>query len=70
MMAPKNVKFEHFFVQTLHSKIHISHKNGSIGPLFVTPPRSEIGKKIGKMLKYTPNFQSAFGTADHSDRKR
>ena len=27
------------------------------------PPLSEIGKKIGKMLKYTPHFQSAFGTA-------
>ena len=28
------------------------------------PPLSEIGKKIGKMSKYTPHFQSAFGTAD------
>ena len=28
------------------------------------PPLYEIGKKIGKMLKYTPHFQSAFGTAD------
>ena len=28
------------------------------------PPLSEIGKEIGKMLKYTPHFQSAFGTAD------
>ena len=27
------------------------------------PSFSEIGKKIGKMLKYTPHFQSAFGTA-------
>ena len=27
------------------------------------PPLSEIGKKIGKMLKYNPHFQSAFGTA-------
>ena len=27
------------------------------------PPLSENGKKIGKMLKYTPHFQSAFGTA-------
>ena len=27
------------------------------------PPLSEINKKIGKMLKYTPHFQSAFGTA-------
>ena len=31
--------------------------------LFVTPPLSEIAKKLGKMLKYTPHFQSAFGTA-------
>ena len=30
------------------------------------PPLSEIGKKIGKMLKYTPNFQSAFGTAGYT----
>ena len=28
------------------------------------PPLSEIVKKLGKMLKYTPHFQSAFGTAD------
>ena len=29
------------------------------------PPLSEIAKKLGKMLKYTPpHFQSAFGTAD------
>ena len=27
------------------------------------PPLSEIAKKLGKMLKYTPHFQSAFGTA-------
>ena len=27
---------------------------------------SEIGKKIGKRLKYTPHFQSAFGTTGHS----
>ena len=41
----------------------MTSKNGSIGWLFVTPPLSEIGKKSGKMLKYTPHFQSAFGTA-------
>ena len=29
------------------------------------PPLSEIGKKIGKMLKYTPHFQSTFGTAEY-----
>ena len=27
------------------------------------PPLSEIAKKSGKMLKYTPHFQGAFGTA-------
>ena len=27
------------------------------------PPLSEIGKKIGKMSKYSLHFQSAFGTA-------
>ena len=52
------MKFEHFFVQTLYSKIyHI--KNGSIGRLFVTLPLSEIVKKIGKMLKYTPTLKVA-----------
>ena len=38
---------------------YMTSKNGSIGRLFVTPPLSEIGKKLGKMLKYTPHFQSA-----------
>ena len=33
------------------------------------PPLSEIAKKLGKMLKYTPHFQSAFGTAAHCDHK-
>ena len=33
------------------------------------PPLSKIAKKLGKMLKYTSHFQSAFGTAgsDSSD---
>ena len=31
------------------------------------PPLFEIGKKIGKMLKYTPHFRSAFGTAAYPD---
>ena len=26
-------------------------------------PLSEIAKKLGKMLKYSPHFQSAFGIA-------
>ena len=34
------------------------------------PPLSEIGKKIGKMLKYTPQFQSAFGTAEYIGTKK
>ena len=42
---------------------YITSKNGSIGGLFVTPPFSEIAKKLGKMLKYTPHFHSAFGAA-------
>ena len=29
---------------------------------FIHPPLSEIVKKLGKMLKYTPHIQSAFGT--------
>ena len=28
------------------------------------PPPSEIAEKLGKMLKYTPHFQGAFGTAE------
>ena len=32
------------------------------------PPLSEIAKKLGKMLKYTPHFQSAFGTAVSIDK--
>ena len=27
------------------------------------PPLSEVAKKLGKMLKGSPHFQSAFGTA-------
>ena len=33
-----------------------------MGRLFVT--LSEIAKKLGKVMKYTPHFQSAFGTAE------
>ena len=29
-------------------------------------PLSGIGKKIGKMSKYIPHFQSAFGTAAYN----
>ena len=58
MVAPKNGKFEHFFVQTLHSKIDISHKKmDHLVDFLLHPPLSEIGKKIGKMLKYTPTFK-------------
>ena len=31
------------------------------------PPLSEIAKKLGIMLKYTPHFQSAFGTAAYQE---
>ena len=58
------MKFEHFFIQTLYSKINISHKKmDQLVGFMLHLPLSEIGKKIGKMLKYTPHFQSAFGTA-------
>ena len=36
---------------------YITSKNGSIGRLFVTPPLSEIAKKLAKVLKYTPTFK-------------
>ena len=64
LLTAKSMKFEHFFVQTLHSKIDISHKKmDQLVGFLLRPPLSEICKKIGKMLKYTPHFQSAFGTA-------
>ena len=31
------------------------------------PPPSEIGKKLGKMFKCTPHFQSAFGIAVYTN---
>ena len=31
------------------------------------PPRSGIAKKLGKILKYNPLFQAAFGTTDRSN---
>ena len=52
------------FVQILHSKIDISHqKMHQWAGFLLYPLLSEIAKKLGKMLKYTPHFQSAFGTA-------
>ena len=33
------------------------------------PPFSEIAKKLGKMLEYTPHFQSAFGAAGYTSNK-
>ena len=36
---------------------YITSKNVSIGRLFVTPLISEIAKKLGKILKYTPTFK-------------
>ena len=65
------MKFEHFFVQTLYSKIDISRKKmDQLVGFLLHPPLSEIGKKIGKMLKYTPHFQSAFGTAGSNFSKQ
>ena len=42
-------------LNTFYSQL--TFKNGSIGRFFVTPPLSEIAKKVGKMLKYTPTFK-------------
>ena len=36
---------------------------GQLVGFLLHPPLSEIAKRLGKMLKYTPHFQSAFGTA-------
>ena len=48
---------------TIHSKIDISHpKMGQLVGFLLHPPLPEISKKLGKMLEYTPHFQSAFGT--------
>ena len=54
---PKTVNLKTFFPKLTFKNRYIASKNGSIGRLFVTPPLSEIGKKIGKMLKYTPTFK-------------
>ena len=57
-LTAKSMKFEHFFVQTLYSKIDISHnKMDQLVGFLLHPPLSEIGKKIRKMLKYTPTFK-------------
>ena len=58
--------FNTFFPNLTSKNRYITSKNGSIGRLFVTPPLSEIAKKLGKMLKYTSHFQSAFGTAAYN----
>ena len=43
---------QHFFAQSLHSKIDISHKEmDQLVAFLLHPPLSEIGKKLGKMLK-------------------
>ena len=63
---PKTVNLKTFCPKLTFKNRYITSKNGSIGQLFVTPPLSEIGKKIGKMLKYTSHFQSSFGTAVYS----
>ena len=60
---PKTVNLNTFCPNVTFKNRSMTSKNGSTGRLFVTPPLSEIGKKLGKMLKYTPHFQTAFGTA-------
>ena len=62
-MAPKNGKFEHFLSKPYIQKQIYHIKKWISWSAFCYNPLSEIGKKIGKMLKYTPHFQSAFGTA-------
>ena len=57
---PKTVNLKTFCPNLTFKNRYATSKNGSIGRLFVTPPLSEIGKKIGKMSKYTLHFQSAF----------
>ena len=45
------MKFEQFFVQTLYSKIDISHKKmDQLVGFLLHPPLSEIGKK--RYIKY------------------
>ena len=64
---PKTVNLNTFCPNVTFKNGYMASKNGPIGRLFLTPPPlSEIGKKLGKMLKYTPHFQSAFGTAVYS----
>ena len=64
-MVYKNGSIWALFVQTLHSKIDTSHpKMDQLVGFLLHPPLSEIAKKLGKILKYTPHFQSAFSTAD------
>ena len=57
---PKTVNLKTFYPNLTFKNRYTTSKNGSTGRLFVTPPLSEIGKK---MSKYTPHFQSAFSTA-------
>ena len=54
---PKTVKLNTFFPNLTFKNRYITSENGSIGRLFVTTPLSEIGKKLGIMLKYTPTFK-------------
>ena len=45
-LTAKSMKFEHFFIQTLHSKIDILHKKmDQLVGFLLHPPLSEIGKK-------------------------
>ena len=44
--------------QSLHSKIDISRQRmDQLVGFMLRPPLSEIAKKLGKMLKYTPTFK-------------
>ena len=54
---PETVNSSTFCPNLAFKNRYITSKNGSIGRLFATPPLSEVGKKLGKMLKYTPTFK-------------
>ena len=54
-LTAKSMKFEHFFVQTLHSKIDTSHKKmDQLVGFLLHPPLSEIGKKNRKNVEKHP----------------
>ena len=58
-------RLEHFLSKPYIQKwIHHTLKMDQLVGFLLHPPLSEIAKKLGKILKYTPHFQSPFGTAN------